>query len=87
MERGLSNILFNFQFLEKEDRIAHLELELEETRTELGSKLRQISDHQDQINDLKVELASIREQKNSAMKEVSILLIRRIFSDRSILSL
>jgi hypothetical protein len=32
--------------------------------------MRQISDHQDQINDLRVELASIREQKNSAMKEV-----------------
>lgn len=59
-----------FQYLEKEDRIAHLELELEETRSELGAKLRQISDHQDQINDLRVELASVREQKNSAMKEV-----------------
>ena len=62
------------QFLEKEDRISHLELELEEAMSQIGTKGRQLSDHQDQINDLKVELASVREQKNSAMKEVSVIL-------------
>lgn len=58
------------QYLEREDKISSLEIEVEEVRNELQGKVRLLGDYQDQVNDLKVELASVREQKNSAMKEV-----------------
>jgi predicted nucleic acid-binding Zn-ribbon protein len=51
--------------------MSQLEYELDETRNELQTKLRQLAEFSEQINDLKVEVASVREQKNSAMKEVS----------------
>lgn len=59
------------QYLEREDKISSMEIEIEEVRNELQNKHRMLEDFQDQINDLKVELASVREQKNSAMKEVN----------------
>ena len=63
-----------FQFIEKEERITQLEYTLEETQSELHNKLRNLSDIQDNLNELKVEYASVREQKNSALKEVRIMM-------------
>ena len=60
----------DFQFHNKEERINQLEYDLEGTRADLESKLRQISDLEDSLNDVQTELAQTKDQKASAINEV-----------------
>ena len=74
-EKNKSKFKCNFQFHNKEERINQLEYDLEGTRADLESKLRQISDLEDSLNDVQAELAQTKDQKASAMNEVSCFVI------------
>ena len=63
----------NSEFTSREERIQQLEYELEEYKSELQIKNRQIADMQDNMNELKIQLTSLREQNVSAEKEVQLI--------------